>query len=197
LQRSRKCGAKRRPAEQRRLGDELLARGDGASLGSQAKYCDAGQFQSPIMPQRTMYTHSVRTMPRIVTHRYDPKTCACPNLCCLPQSVAGAILDKLRRESRPTLKANYLNRRHVTEEWLRRAATETLRRELRNRPAYFFLGDFSHGNDVSRSANLILPISILPIASITFTLGDSMTVVEHPNRSVYVKIWLRCSQPMP
>jgi hypothetical protein len=124
-------------------------------------------------------------MPEIVTHRYDPKTGACPNLCCLSDPVALAIVDKLRRESRRTLKENYLNRRRVTEEWLRRAASETLRRELGNQPAYFFLGDFSHGNDASRPANLMLPISILPIASITFTLGDSMTVVEHPDRSVY------------
>lgn len=138
-----------------------------------------------ITRERAQYTHSVRPMPRIVTHRYDPTTGACPNLCCLPESVAVAILDKLRRESRPTLKENYLSRRRITEEWLRQAASKTLRRELRNRPAYFFLGDFSHGKDASRPANLILPISILPSAAITFTLGDSMTVVEHPNRSVY------------
>jgi hypothetical protein len=49
-------------------------------------------------------------------------------------------------------------RRLLAEEWLRQAASKTLRRELRKRPAYFLLGDFSHGKDASRPASLILPI---------------------------------------
>lgn len=120
-------------------------------------------------------------MPHLVSHRYNPQVGACPNLCGLPDSAALAILDRLRRESRPTLKPNYLHRRRITERWLCQAASEA----LVERPAYFFLGDFSHGEDVSRPATLLLPISVFPSDAITFTLGDSMNVVEQSDREIY------------
>jgi hypothetical protein len=124
-------------------------------------------------------------MPQVATHRYDPQVGACLNLCCLPDSVAISVLDRLRRESRPTLKPNYLIRRRIAERWLWEAGEKALGRKINELPAYFFLGDLAHSKDFSRPAALVLPLSFLPRNAITFTLGDSMSVVEQPNRKVY------------
>jgi hypothetical protein len=124
-------------------------------------------------------------MPRVITHRYDPARGAFLNLCSLPDLQASRILDCLRRESRPTLKANYLARRRCTEEWLAQTASAVLGRVIRQQPAYFFLGDFSYLVDPSRPAALVIPLSILAPEAMTFTLGDSMSVVEEPGRRVY------------
>jgi len=124
-------------------------------------------------------------MPEVVTHRYDPSRGACLNLCSLPDSEASQEIDRLRRESRPTLKANYLERRFVAETWLTEAASKALGRTIGQQPVYFFLGDFSHMIDPSRPAALVIPLSSLPSNGITFTLGDSMRVAEEPGRRVY------------
>ena len=124
-------------------------------------------------------------MPGVITHRYDPARGACLNVCSLPDLEASRILDCLRRESRPTLKANYLARRRYTEEWLAQAASKVLGRAIQQRPAYFFLGDFSYIVDLSRPAALVIPLSSLAPEAMTFTLGDSMTVLEEPGRRVY------------
>ena len=124
-------------------------------------------------------------MPEVVTHRYDPSRGACLNLCSLSDSEASQEIDRLRRESRPTLKANYLERRFVAEAWLTEAANKALGRAIGQRPVYFFLGDFSHMVDPSRPAALVIPLSRLPSDGITFTLGDSMRVAEELGRRVY------------
>jgi hypothetical protein len=127
----------------------------------------------------------VTAMPRVVTHRYDPARGACLNVCFLPDLEASRILDSLRRESRSTLKANYLARRRSTEEWLAQAASKVLGRAIRQQPAYFFLGDFSYIVDPSRPAALVIPLASLSPETTTFTLGDSMSVAEEPGRRVY------------
>jgi hypothetical protein len=124
-------------------------------------------------------------IPEVVTHRYDPSRGACLNLCSLSDSEASQEIDRLRRESRPTLKANYLERRFVAETWLTEAASKALGRTIGQQPVYFFLGDFSHMIDPSRPAALVIPLSSLPSNGITFTLGDSMRVAEEPGRRVY------------
>jgi hypothetical protein len=124
-------------------------------------------------------------MPEIVTHRYDPGIGACLNICSLPDVEAVLVVDQLRRELRPTLKPDYLPRRRRTEYWLAEAAAKVLGRPFQQRPAYFFLGDFSHTADASRPAALVVPLSRLPTDAITFTLGDSMSVAEQPTGRVY------------
>ena len=124
-------------------------------------------------------------MPDIVTHRYDPARGACRNLCALSDTQASQILDRLRRETRPNLKADYLACRRVTEAWLTEAANALLQRAFDCHPAYFFLGDFSWLADPSRPASLILPLASLPPNATTFTLGDSMSVAAHPARRLY------------
>jgi len=124
-------------------------------------------------------------MPDVVTHRYDPAIGICPNICSLPDFEALRVLDRLRRKFRPTLKPNYLPRRRATEQWLAEAASALLGRRFDQGPGYFFLGDFSYTLDLSRPAALMIPLSTLPVDAITFTLGDSMSVVEQARRRVY------------
>jgi len=124
-------------------------------------------------------------MPKVVTHRYHSTRGVCRNLCSLCDANASRLLNRLRSESRPTLKPNYLARRRTTERWLSEAASKVLGRTLDQRPAYFFLGDFSYFADLSRPAALVIPLSSLPSEGITFTLGDSMSVVDERTRRVY------------
>jgi hypothetical protein len=124
----------------------------------------------------------VAAMPKVVTHRFHPAHGAGLNICALPDFEAFSVLDRLRRT---TLKANYLMRRRATEEWLSEAASKALGRTLGRHPTYFFLGDFSFFGDASRPVALVIPLSSLPLEAVTFTLGDSMTVVEESSRRVY------------
>jgi len=124
-------------------------------------------------------------MPKVVTHLYDPNWGVCRNICSLSDFEASRVLDRLRHEFRPNLKPNYLARRRRTEQWLSEAASKVLGRTLAQRPAYFFLGDFSYVADLSRPAALVIPIASLPPNAITFTLGDSMTVANEPMRRVH------------
>jgi hypothetical protein len=121
-------------------------------------------------------------MPEVLTHRYDPAVGPCPNICALSDFEASTVLDRLRRTSRPTLKPGYLARRRLTEQWLADAASSVLKRNFGQVQGYFFLGDFSYGLDESRPSALIVPLPTLPPDAITFTLGDSMSIVE---RRVY------------
>jgi hypothetical protein len=124
-------------------------------------------------------------MPDVVTHRYDPALGPGGNLCSLSDLEASRVLDRLRRESRPTLKSDYLVRRRVTEKWLTSAANRALGQTFEYPPRYFFLGDFSYLRDVSRPAALILPLASLPSDAITFTLGDSMSVADSARPQLY------------
>ena len=124
-------------------------------------------------------------MPDVVTHLYDPAIGVCPNICSLNDFEALRVLDQLRRKFRPTLKPDYLARRRSTEQWLSEAARKALGRSFDKGPGYFFLGDFSHTADRSRPAALIVRLSTLPSNAITFTLGDSMSVVEQAEPRAY------------
>ena len=124
-------------------------------------------------------------MPEVVTHRYDPARGACLNVCSLGDLEAARVLERLRRETRPNLKADYLERRRDTETWLASAARVALGRAIAQPPVYFFLGDFSYVVDRSRPASLVLPLSSLPAGAVTFTLGDSMSVAAERGRRVY------------
>jgi hypothetical protein len=124
-------------------------------------------------------------MPEVVTHRYDPARGAGLNVCALGDLEAAGVVERLRRETRPGLKADYLERRRVTEEWLASAAREVLGRVIGVPPVYFFLGDFSFLAEPSRPASPVLPLSSLPADAMTFTLGDSMSVAAEPGRRVY------------
>jgi hypothetical protein len=124
-------------------------------------------------------------MPEVVTHRYDPARGACLNVCSLGDLEAARVVERLRREFRPGLKADYLERRRVTETWLASAAGEALGRPFGAPPVYFFLGDFSYLTDPSRPAALVLPLLSLPVDAVTLTLGDSMSVAEERGRRVY------------
>jgi hypothetical protein len=124
-------------------------------------------------------------MPEVVTRRYNPALGMWLNLCALPDIEAERVLERLRQESRPTLKADYLTRRRATERWLAQQAGKLLGIVPERPPVYFFLGDFSRSVDHSRPAALVLPLASLPPQATTFTLGDSMHVVDEPARRVY------------
>lgn len=135
--------------------------------------------------ESSVQTHPVTAMPDVLTHRYDPGRGMCRNICDLEDFEAEQILNRLRHESRPGLKPGYLSRRRITEQWLSQAASAALQRNLARPPIYFFLGDFSHLSDQSRPASLIVPLSSLPPDAITFTLGDSMSVVAGTHPRLY------------
>ncbi len=124
-------------------------------------------------------------IPAVATHRYDPAIGPCLNLCSLPYRQATLVVDRLRSCLRPRLKPDYLDLRLATEAWLAAAASEALHRHCTQRPAYFFLGDFSWAVDLSRPAALVIRLANLPADAVTFTLGDSMSVAEQQERRVY------------
>ena len=99
-------------------------------------------------------------MPAVVTYRYDPAIGACLNICSLPDIEALKVLERLRHQSRPKLKPNYLYRRRTTEKWLSNAASKALGRRFEKPPRYFFLGDFSYGTYI-----LHYPIIQLAVAA--------------------------------
>ena len=49
-----------------------------------------------------------------------------------------------------------------------------LGRTPRERPIYFFLGNFADGKDRSRPCSLVMPLAALPRSAVTFTIPDSM-----------------------
>ena len=57
-------------------------------------------------------------LPEIITHNFDPARGACRNICTLPKAEAAAILDDIRASGARAVKANYLERRLATEDWL-------------------------------------------------------------------------------
>jgi hypothetical protein len=137
-------------------------------------------------------------MPGTATHRYDPDSGMCLNLCTLPDGEALTVLDQLRCRFRRKLKPGYLARRRATECWLFDAATTVLGRPFNQPPAYFFLGDFSRGADHSRPGSLVVPLSQLPAGAMTFTMGDSMSARSNRRAgSTGSTRWLRSSSLTP
>ncbi len=119
-------------------------------------------------------TAAVAQLPNIITHNYDPSGTFLQNLCDLPEIQAERILDRLRAAGTRNLKADYLQRRLVTEDWLIRERRKKLGPTRLERPIYFLLGDFADGRDLSRPCSLVMPLSAFPPTVLTFTYPDSM-----------------------
>ncbi|PAQ06735.1 hypothetical protein [Mesorhizobium temperatum] len=60
----------------------------------------------------------MKTMPEVVTHKYDPERAFLAKLCDLLQAEAEKVLQRIRDAGRRAVKANYLARRVETEAWL-------------------------------------------------------------------------------
>lgn len=112
----------------------------------------------------------MNTIPKVVTHNYDPEGAFLANLCDLPLADAEKVLQRIRDSGKRTVKANYLQRRFDTEAWLICERQRRLGRTRRERPIYFFLGNFADGKDPSRPCSLVMPLRSLPADVITFTI---------------------------
>ncbi len=109
----------------------------------------------------------------IATHSYDPGLPRFRNICDLPDEAAEAILARYRAVGR-CLKADYLARRRLVEDWLQAERRRKLGATPLERPIYLFLGAFADGRDPARPASFQVPLAALPAAALTFTWGDSM-----------------------
>jgi hypothetical protein len=115
------------------------------------------------------------TMPEVVvTHNYDPEVAFLTNLCDLPADEAERVLQRIRDSGKRAVNVKYLGRRLETEAWLIGERQRLLGRTRRDRPIYFFLGDFADGKDPSRPCSLIMPLGVFPPDVLTFTYPDSM-----------------------
>jgi hypothetical protein len=115
-------------------------------------------------------------LPNTITHYFDPRNPIGLNICELDLLEAEKVLNRIRQSGSRFLRDNYLGRRHDVENWLLSAKSAKLGRTPLRRPIYFFLGDFPDGGDPSRPAALKLPMSLFSGSSLTFTVGDSMSV---------------------
>jgi len=118
------------------------------------------------------------TIPEVMTHNYDPDRGAFQNLCELPVPDAESILDEIRATGKRTIKADYLQRRLAVEDWLLHERRRKLGSTRLERPAYFFLGDFADGKDLSRPQSLVIPVKAFPPNILTFTYPDSMASLQ-------------------
>ena len=116
----------------------------------------------------------MNAIPEVVTHNYDPEASLLSNLCDLPPAEAEQALQRIRDSGKRTIKANYLSRRLETEAWLINERQRLLGQTRRNRPIYFFLGDFADGRDLSRLCSLVIPLAEFPPEVLTFTYPDSI-----------------------
>jgi len=113
-------------------------------------------------------------MPDMVTHNYDPGGLFLGNVCDLEPAEAERVLDRIRSSGRRQIKPTYMRRRLETEAWLIAERRRLLGDTPRERPIYFFLGNFADGKDPSRPCSLVMPLRALPEDVITFTYPDSM-----------------------
>ena len=128
----------------------------------------------------------MHSLPDVITHNYDPARGALRNLCTLPPDKAEAILVAIRASGLSRIKADYLERRFRTEDWLLRERTGKLGRPHLKHPIYFFLGDFADGLDPSRPESLVIPLSVLPPETLTFTYPDSMASLPLATKDVHL-----------
>jgi hypothetical protein len=113
-------------------------------------------------------------MPAVVTHNYDPEGAFLGNICDLDPSDAEQVLQRIRSSGRRQIKQNYLRRRLETEDWLIQERRRLLGDTRRERPIYFFLGNYADGKDSSRPCSLVMPLSAFSKDVLTFTMPDSM-----------------------
>ena len=117
-------------------------------------------------------------LPDTVTHNFNPIRGRFQNICDLPRSEAESILREIRQSQNSRLKPNYLERRLNVEKWLRTERRKIIGSTSRKTPIYFFVGDFSDGQDPMRPQSLKMRLSAFPESTITFTYSDSMTCFE-------------------
>jgi hypothetical protein len=84
------------------------------------------------------------------------------------------VLQRIRDSGKRAINGKYLGRRLETEAWLIGERQRLLGRTRRDRPIYFFLGDFADGKDASRPCSLVMPLGAFPPDVLTFTYPDSM-----------------------
>lgn len=113
-------------------------------------------------------------LPEKVTHNFDPDGAFLANLCDLPINQAEKILECRAKAGGRAVKANYLRRRLETEGWLIGERQRLLGQTQRERPIYFFLGDFADGRDPSRPSSPVMPLDAFAPDVLTFTFPDSM-----------------------
>ena len=116
-------------------------------------------------------------LPGVVTHNYHPERGPFRNICELPRSEADRVLREIAASGARTIKPNYLERRLATEEWLQFEKQRKLGPTRLPRPIYFFLGDFTDGQDASRPLSIIMPLAEFAPETVTFTYPDSMASV--------------------
>jgi hypothetical protein len=121
-------------------------------------------------------------LPGEITHTFDPENPFLSNICDLPRTQAEAVLDRIRATGTRAIKANYLARRHRTENWLIEERRRLLGDTRRERPIYCFLGNFDDGLDLSRPRALVMPLSAFPEETLTFTYPDSMASLLYATR---------------
>src|SRR5215468_816913 len=121
-------------------------------------------------------------IPDVVTHNYDPGGVFLGNLCDLPPAEAESVLQAIRESGKRLVKPNYLTRRLNAEAWLMGERQRLLGPTRRERPIYFFLGNFADGKDLSRPCSLVMPLRLLPRDVVTFTYPDSMASYEIATR---------------
>jgi hypothetical protein len=114
------------------------------------------------------------TIPEVLTHNYDPEGVFLSNLCDLSSAEAENVLHRIHQSGKRAVKANYLRRRFETEAWLIGERQRLLGQTPRERPIYFFLGNFADGKDPSRPCSLVMPLADFPPDILTFTYPDSM-----------------------
>ena len=129
----------------------------------------------------------MKTIPEVVTHNYDPMRGPGRNICNLPKDKAETVLESIRAGGIRHISANYLKRRHDIEDWLMSERQRKLGKTPLLRPAYFFLGNYADGNDLSRPASLVIPLSAFHQDSLTFTYSDSMESLPIATKSKYLK----------
>ena len=112
--------------------------------------------------------------PDVVTHTFNPGPGPFLNLCALEDTAAELILDEMRRDYGRCVGGSYLARRRATEDWLIRERRRKGVSGSLARPIYFFLGNYDDGLDAARPAACVVPLSLLPPETLSFTLRDSM-----------------------
>ena len=125
-------------------------------------------------------------IPDVVTHNYDPVRGVGRNICDLPEVEAERVLDEIRASGTRRIKSDYLMRRVVVEDWLITERRKKLGKTPLNRPVYFFLGNFADGDDPSRPASLIMPLSAFRADRLTFTYPDSMASLPIATRDYHL-----------
>lgn len=128
-------------------------------------------------------------VPDFLCHYYEAADGPLRNLSDLPEDVAQAVLERIRRQgdrfaSRRT--DEYLSIRRELEERVRALFVAKGGRPKRGRPHYFVLGEcawlrswYPHG------CELRIPLAAFPAGSVSFTYGDTFPALRYPDGKPY------------